>query len=421
MADQTIQPPRESFNLSMLLYDQRYRGLTIQVVVLILFLAGFFWLLNNAATNLAALGKPIRFDFLDDAAGYSIEPRLIEYETTDSHGRAALLGILNTFLVAFMGCVTATIIGVVGGVLRLSKNWLVSRLMTLYVEIFRNVPVLLWILVCMFTFTATFPQPREFRGENATATMNLWESVAVTNRGIYLPEPLFSRPLGDIDVGVFKISIELLVLLALLVGGIFFARWNRARADQIQAETGERPVTLWMNLAAIVIPPVLALIALGFYLGFPELTETGIPKFNGGINMNASLIALWLGLSIYTGTYIVEAVRSGIEAVSKGQSEAAAALGIRPNRAMSLVVLPQALRVIIPQLTSQYLNLTKNSSLAIAIGYMDLVATLGGTTINQTGREMEGILMTMGIYLAISLTISFCMNRFENRVKLVER
>jgi len=418
MADQTIQPPRESFNFSMLLYDQRYRGLTIQVIVLILFLAGFFWLLNNAATNLAALGKPIRFDFLDDAAGYSIEPRLIEYETTDSHGRAALLGILNTFLVAFMGCVTATIIGVVGGVLRLSKNWLVSRLMTLYVEIFRNVPVLLWILVCMFTFTATFPQPREFRGETPTATMNLWDSVAVTNRGVYLPEPLFSRPLGDIDIGIFKISIELLVLLAVLGGGIFFARWNNARASRIQAATGERPTTIWMNVGAIVVPPLAVLIALGLYLGKPELAGF---NFKGGINMNASLIALWLGLSIYTGTYIVEAVRSGIEAVNKGQSEAAAALGIRPNRAMSLVVLPQALRVIIPQLTSQYLNLTKNSSLAIAIGYMDLVATLGGTTINQTGREMEGILMTMAIYLAISLTISFVMNRFENRVKLVER
>ncbi|MDA8585904.1 ABC transporter permease subunit [Rhodobacteraceae bacterium] len=418
MADQTIQPPRESFNLSMLLYDQRYRGLTIQVVVLILVLSGFFWLANNAATNLAAIGKPIRFDFMDDTAGYDISQHLIEYNSTDSHGRATLVGLMNTLLVAFMGCVTATIIGVVGGVLRLSNNWLVSRLMTLYVEIFRNVPVLLWILVCMFTFTALAPQPREFRGENPEATMKMWDSVAVTNRGIYLPEPLFSRPLGDIDIGVFKISIELLVLLGLLAGGILFARWNAARANKIQAETGERPTTIWMAVAAIVIPPIVVLIALGFHVGKPELTGF---NFQGGINMSAPLIALWLGLSLYTGTYIVEAVRSGIESVNKGQAEAASALGIRPGRTMKLVVLPQALRVILPQLTSQYLNLTKNSSLAIAIGYMDLVATLGGITLNQTGREMETILMTMGIYLTISLLISFSMTRFENRVKLVER
>ncbi len=402
----------------MLLYDQRYRALTIQVIVLMAVLSGVFWLASNASTNLAALGKPIRFDFLDDTASYDINQRLIEYSSTDSHGRATLVGLLNTLLVAFMGCVTATIIGVVGGVLRLSNNWLVARLMTLYVEIFRNIPVLLWILVCMFTFTALAPQPREFRGENPEATMNLWDSVAITNRGIYVPEPLFNRPLGDIDIGIFKISIELLALMAVLFGGILFSRWNTARANKVQADTGERPSTLLMNAGAIIVPPILLLIALGFYVGKPELAGF---NFKGGINMNASLIALWLGLSLYTGTYIVEAVRSGIQAVSKGQSEAAAALGIRSGRTMSLVILPQALRVIIPQLTSQYLNLTKNSSLAIAIGYMDLVSTLGGITLNQTGREMETILMTMAIYLTISLSISFGMTRFEKRVKLVER
>ena len=418
MADQTIQPPRETFRLSMLLYDQRYRSLTIQVIVLIAFLSGFFWLANNAATNLAALGKPIEFDFLSDTASYDINQRLIEYESTDSHGRATLVGLLNTLLVAFMGCVTATFIGVVGGVLRLSNNWLVSRLMTLYVEIFRNVPVLLWILVCMFTFTALAPQPRAFRGEDPEATMKLWDSVAITNRGVYIPEPLFSRPLGDIDIGIFKISIELMVLLGLLLGGVLFARWNTARANRVQAETGERPSTLWLNASAIIVPPILALIAMGFHVGKPELAGF---NFQGGINMNASLIALWLGLSLYTGTYIVEAVRSGIEAVSKGQTEAAFALGIKPNRTMSLVILPQALRVIIPQLISQYLNLTKNSSLAIAIGYMDLVSTLGGITLNQTGREMESVLLLMAIYLTISLLISSVMNWYNNRVKLVER
>ena len=364
------------------------------------------------------MGKPIRFDFLGSTASYDINQRLIEYKSTDSHGRATLVGLLNTLLVAFMGCVTATIIGVVGGVLRLSKNWLVSRLMTLYVEIFRNIPVLLWILVCMFTFTALAPQPRAFRGENPEATMKLWDSVAITNRGIYIPEPLFSRPLGDIDIGIFKISLELLALLALLTGGIIFARWNNARANKIQADTGERPSTGLANAGAIIVPPLVLLVVLGFYVGKPELAGF---NFKGGINMNASLIALWLGLSLYTGTYIVEAVRSGIEAVSKGQSEASAALGIRPGLTMSLVILPQAMRVIIPQLISQYLNLTKNSSLAIAIGYMDLVSTLGGITLNQTGREMESVLFLMAIYLTISLLISSVMNWYNNRVKLVER
>ena len=411
-------PPRESFRLSMLLYDQRYRSLTIQIVVLILVLLGFFWLANNARINLAALGKPIRFDFLSDTASYDINQRLIEYQSTDSHGRATLVGLLNTLLVAFMGCITATIIGVVGGVLRLSNNWLVSRLMTLYVEVFRNIPVLLWILVCMFTFTALAPHPRSFRGENAESSMLFWDSVAITNRGVYIPEPLFSRPLGDIDIGIFKISIELLLLLALLVGGILFARWNTARADQVQADTGTRPTTVWMNAAAIVVPPLVLLIALGFYVGKPELTGF---NFSGGINMNAPLIGLWLGLSLYTGTYIVEAVRSGIEAVNKGQSEAAFALGIKPTQTMSLVILPQAMRVIIPQLISQYLTLTKNSSLAVAVGYMDLVPTLGGITINQTGREMEAILFLMAIYLTISLSISGVMNWYNSRVKLVER
>lgn len=402
----------------MLIYDSRYRSITIQIIVLLLFLLGFFWLANNAVSNLAALGKPIRFNFLFDTAGYDINQVLVEYTAQSNHLRATFVGLLNTLLVAFMGCLTATLIGVIGGVLRLSNNWLVSRLMALYVEIFRNVPVLLWIFVCMFTFTAIAPHPRTFRGEDAESSMLLWDSIAITNRGAYVPEPLFSRPLGNIDLGIFNVSIEFLVLLAVLIGGIAIARWNTARANRIQAATGNRPNTGWVNAAAIVLPSIIVLIALGFHLGKPELQGF---NFQGGVNMSAQLIALWLGLSLYTGTYIVEAVRSGIQAVSKGQFEAASALGLRPGRTMSLVILPQALRVIIPQLISQYLNLTKNSSLAIAVGYMDLVSTLGGITLNQTGREMEAILLLMAIYLTISLLISLVMNWYNNRVKLVER
>ena len=293
MSDNTA-PPKEPFKLSMLLYDSRYRGITIQVFVLFLVLSAIFWLANNAATNLAALGKPLRFNFLGETASYDINQRLIEYSSTDSHGRAVLVGLLNTLLVAFMGCVAATVLGVIGGVLRLSSNWLVSRLVAVYVEIFRNIPVLLWIFVCMFTLTAIAPQPRAFRGDNATASMLLNDSVAVTNRGIYIPEPLFSRPLGDINLGIFNVSIELLVLLAVLIGGIMAGRWNNTRANQIQVETGDRPNTSLMNTAFIVVPILVVLIALGFHLGKPELRGF---NFQGGINMSAPLIGLWLGLT----------------------------------------------------------------------------------------------------------------------------
>jgi general L-amino acid transport system permease protein len=402
----------------MLIYDARYRAMTIQITVLILFLLGFFWLANNAAQNLADLGKPIRFGFLSDTAGYDINQKLVEYTSQSSHLRATFVGLLNTLLVAFLGCTAATILGVIGGVLRLSKNWLISGLITLYVEIFRNVPVLLWIYVCMFSFTAIAPHPRSYRGENAESSMLFGESVAFTNRGIYIPEPLFSRPLGDINLGIFDVSLELIAICVVATLGLFCVSKNNKRATRVQALTGRRPTTIWANIALIIVPVVLVLIATGFYLGKPELSGF---NFKGGINMSASLIGLWLGLTLYTTTYIIEAVRSGIQAVNKGQSEAAFALGMRPGKTMNLVVLPQAMRIIIPQLISQYLNLTKNSSLAVAIGYMDLVSTLGGITLNQTGREMETILLLMAIYLTISLLISALMNWYNDRVKLVER
>ena len=413
-----MAPPSESFRLSMLIYDSRYRSLTVQPVVLLLFLLGFFWLANNAVQNLAELGKPIRFNFLGETAGYDINQRLIEYSSTSSHGRATLVGLLNTLLVAFMGCVTATLIGLVGGVLRLSNNWLISRIVMVYVEVFRNVPVLLWIIASMLTIAATMPQPRAFRGDNPEASMYLWDSVAFTNRGFYIPKPVFDRSLGSLDLGFMSLNLTFLVLAGVVIAGIFFARWNNARAKQIQIDTGNRPSTGWVNLAAIIGPFLVLLVVLGFGVEKPELAGF---NFKGGIQMQAPLIGVWLGLSLYTGTYIVEIVRSGILAVSKGQSEAAAALGIRPNLIMTLVILPQALRVIIPQLISQYLNLTKNSSLGVAVGYMELVATLGGITLNQSGREMETILLLMAIYLTISLSISGVMNWYNNRVKLVER
>ncbi|WP_068118576.1 amino acid ABC transporter permease [Tropicimonas marinistellae] len=433
-------PPKESFKLGMLIYDTRYRSITIQIVALIGFLILAGWLINNTVHNLAVLGKPIDFGFLNDPAGYDINQRLIDYNSQNSHWRAAFVGLLNTLLVALLGCITATIVGVVVGVLRLSNNWLIARLMTIYVEIFRNVPVLLWIVFTMAILIETLPAPRDFRGENPEASMMLFDSVALTNRGVYIPEPLFSRGLGDLPIlpdrasdacavpedggpvsdacGVFQVSLDMLLILAVLGAGLYVSGLIRKRADRIQNETGDRPTTWHYRLGVVAIPLLIVLVLLGFHVGLPALKGF---NFQGGIHLRNSLIALWLALSLYTAAFIAEIVRAGILAISKGQTEAAAALGLRPNRIMSMVILPQALRVIIPPLISQYLNLTKNSSLAIAVGYMDLTGTLMGITLNQTGRELETVLMGMLVYLSISLSISAAMNLYNQRVKLVER
>ncbi len=416
-------PPREGFKLSMLIYDTRYRSMTIQVVALIGFMLLVGWLVLNTMQNLADLGKEVSFGFLGEPASYDINQRLLEYDSRDTHLRAGLLGLLNTLLVAVLGCITATIIGVIVGVARLSKNWLVARLMTIYVEMFRNVPVLLWIVFIMAILIETLPTPRDFRGEDATASLILNDSVAITNRGFYVPEALFSRGLGDIHLFGessirFDLSLDLIAILVVLGLSIFAIRQIHVSAEKTQNETGIRPTTWYWTLGLLVVPVLILLIALGFHLGKPELKGF---NFVGGTHLRNSLIALWLALSLYTAAFIAENVRAGILAISKGQTEAAGALGLRPNRIMRLVILPQALRVIIPPLISQYLNLTKNSSLAIAVGYMDLTGTLMGITLNQTGRELETLLMGMLVYLVISLSISAVMNWYNNRVALVER
>ncbi|MZR14305.1 ABC transporter permease subunit [Maritimibacter sp. DP07] len=429
------QPEGRSFRLSMLIYDSRYRSATIQIVALIGFLLLIGWLVSNTAQNLATLGKSVGFGFLGEPAGYDINQRLLDYDSRDTHARAGLIGLLNTLLVAVAGCVLATIVGVIVGVLRLSNNWLVARLMTVYVEMFRNVPVLLWIVFSMAILIETLPPPSAFRGDEPSASMLVGDSVALTNRGIYVPEPLFGRVdeegnalswrqgLGDVhlfgDSWIrFDVSLELIVILATLIAGIMVSGLIKTRADRIQNATGLRPTTWYWRAGVIIVPTAIVLWLMGFYLGKPELRGF---NFGGGTHLRNSFIALWLALSLYTAAFIAEIVRGGILAISKGQTEAAAALGIRPRRIMSLVILPQALRVIIPPLISQYLNLTKNSSLAIAVGYMDLTGTLMGITLNQTGRELEAVMMTMLIYLGISLLISAGMNVYNNSVKLKER
>jgi general L-amino acid transport system permease protein len=424
------EPPTESFRLSQLIYDTRYRSITIQVVAAFLILLAIWWLGRNIVHNLEQLGKDFDFGFLTTRAGYDINQRLIEYSNDSTHGRAALVGILNTLLVAFLGCITATVIGVFAGVLRLSKNWIVSKLMTVYVEGFRNIPLLLWILLIFAIMTESMPAPRDFRGDDPAASMYLGDSVAVTNRGIYVPNVMFTRSLGGNEMteaadGVAAAVIpsatglDWLLVLVVLAGGIYASMVIGRRATAQQEATGIRPPgTGWMRLGAIVVPVALVFVALGATLDFPALRGF---NFTGGIHLRNSLIALWFALSLYTGAFIAEIVRAGILAISKGQTEAAYALGLRPGRTMNLVILPQAMRVIIPPLISQFLNLTKNSSLAIAVGYMDVRSTLGGITINQTGRELEGMLLLGLFYLITSLVISGLMNLYNKSVKLKER
>lgn len=388
----------EPFRLSMLIYDKRYRSYTLQIITIALFMLAVGWLVSNVIQNFADRGKTFSFAFLWEPASYDINQRLIEYTSRSPHWLAAVVGILNTLVLAFLGCIAATILGVAIGVMRLSKNWLVSRLMTIYIEGFRNVPVLLWILLASTAFSAILPTPRQ--------APVLAGGFVPTNRGFYVPAPIWESGSGILAI----------IFIASLVGAWLFGRWAKAK----QAATGEILPVFWIRLAIILLPVIVFYFLLGRPVGL-SLPELKGFNFQGGGFVRNSFMALWIALSLYTAAFIAENVRSGIQAISKGQTEASYSLGLPPNRTMNLVILPQALRIIIPPLISQYLNLTKNSSLAIAVGYMDVTGTLGGITLNQTGREMETLLLLMLFYLVISLLISGVMNVYNNSVAIKER
>ncbi|MFI0394682.1 amino acid ABC transporter permease [Paracoccus jiaweipingae] len=417
--EQVSGPATPPFRPSMLIYDQRYRAITIQVVVFVLVMAAGWWLIDNTLRNLAVMGKDFSFDFLFSRAGYDIPQVLIPYSHDDTHLRAAVVGVLNTILVSVLGCIAATFLGIAVGVLRLSNNWLIARLMTIYVEIFRNIPLLLWILVIFAIFTEVMPAPLAFRGDSPSAQMLMFDSVALTNRYTAIPTLAMHNDPGSLNLG-WQISVNLatLAFAGALLAAVLIRRGLHRWAQGVQDRSGERPVIWWMVLAVFALP----LLGLIWYFGlhFERPALKGF-NFTGGINVSNGLVVLWAALTLYTGAFIAEIVRAGILSVSKGQSEAAFALGLGPRRTMNLVILPQALRVIVPPLISQYLNLTKNSSLAIAVGYMDLKGTLGGTTLNQTGRELEAMVLMMAIYLVLSLLISGAMNIYNNSVKLKER
>ena len=396
---------RDKFQFSMLLNDKRYRSYTFQFFALFILICAMAYLGKNLLENLAAAGLNISYSFLGEPAGYDINQRLIEYNSQSTHLRASIVGVLNTLLVAFLGCIAATFFGVIAGILRLSNNWIVAKLMMIYVEIFRNVPVLIWILIIHSVFLAVLPQPKAFRGENPEATM-LWDAFAFTGRGFYIPKPVFNDG-----------SLIVIITFIFSIIGVFAFRYY---ARQKLYSEGKLIETRWTSIAIFFIPTILVYFALGnpIVLEYPELKGF---NFKGGLHLRGSLISLWFALSIYTGAFIAEVVRAGIQSVDKGQSEAAGALGMRPNFVMNLVILPQALRVIVPPLISFYLNITKNSSLALAVGYMDITGTLGGITLNQTGRAIEAVLLLMLFYLTISLTISAIMNVYNRRTMLKER
>ena len=391
-------PPKSSFSLGKLWTDKKSRGVIVQIIAMAIFCAILFYLAGNVVENFQKLGKPFGFDFLSQESNYDINQTLIEYNSQSSHGRAAMVGILNTLLVAVCGIILATILGFILGVLRLSPNWLVSKLAYCYIEFVRNVPVLVQILLVHGILVHSLPHPK--------VAINVADNFFLSNRGFYMPQPIF-QPLFWLVVAAF-------------VFGLIYAFWYKRRARIKQAASGEQSPVFWVMLASIIGLPILAYFVTGFPIDW-QAPEQGKFNLKGGMAIKPEFMALWLALSLYTAAFIAEIVRSGIMAVNKGQSEAALALGLPRKRTMNLVVIPQALRVIIPPLTSQYLNITKNSSLAIAIGYMDIVATIGGISLNQTGREMECMIIVLSLYLFFSLTISMIMNWYNKRIALVER
>lgn len=397
VASDTDSTPQRG-GIMRLWYDSEARQVIIQIFTIAVLFALVFYLVRNAVINLDAIGKSLGFDFLVQPANYDINQSFLEYDSRSSNLKAAIVGLLNTFLVAGLGIFIATIVGFVMGVLRLSKNFLMNRLVYCYVEAMRNVPVLLWILLVHGFIVVNMPGPRQALG--------LGESFFFSNRGINMPSPL-PEPLFWATAITFILGV---------IGAIVFKRY----AKKIQDETGKILPVLYVSFGLIVVLPVIVYFITGAPLNWETPAMQGF-NFQGGYVVKPELIALTLALALYTSAFIAETVRSGILAVNYGQTEAAGALGLRNNRTLQLVVIPQAMRVIVPPLTSQYLNLTKNSSLAIAIGYMDITATLGGITLNQTGREMECMILVMAIYLCISLAVSSFMNWYNNRIKLIER
>lgn len=379
-------------------YDPRVRALFFQIISLaVVFWAGWV-LIDNTLSNMESRGISTGFGFLDETAGFGIIMNLVPYDSTMSYGQTFWVGLTNTLLVSALGIVGATILGFLIGVARLSNNWLVAKISLVYIEVIRNIPLLLQIFFWYFAVLSSLPSPRQ--------SVEVGGALFLNNRGLYLPGPVTQDGFGLVWGAV-------LVAIVAVVGVRMWAK-NRQRA------TGKIFPTVKVSTALLVLLPLMMFFIAGQPLEWDLPALKGF-NFGGGITIIPELGALWIALTLYTASFIAEIVRSGILSVSKGQTEASKALGLPSGLTLRLVVIPQAMRVIIPPLTSQFLNLMKNSSLATAIGYPDLVAVFMGTTLNQTGQAVEVVVITMAVYLTISLLISLFMNLYNRAVVIEER
>ena len=378
--------------------NPRVRSFVYQAAVLIAVIVTVWFFAATAQENLERLNISSGFGFLDNTAGFGIIQTLIPYSEQSSYARAFFVGLLNTLIVAVIGIVFATLLGFLIGVLRLSNNWLIAKLAAAYVEVMRNIPLLLHLFFWYFAVLRPLPGPDE--------SLNPLPGILLNNRGLILPAPVF-------DSGLIAFLAAFVLAIA---GGIALIFWARKR----QRDTGQLFPAWRVFAALVVILPALTWLVAGapFHL---EFAEKGAFDYTGGMRLLPEFVALVLGLTLYTAAFIGEIVRAGILSVGKGQREAAASLGLKEGTTLRLVIIPQALRLIIPPLTSQILNLTKNSSLAVAIAYPDLVAVFAGTVLNQTGQAIEVIAITMAVYLTLSLLTSLAMNWYNARIALKER
>ena len=389
-----IGAPKQKLSFS----DPKVRAWLFQIITIVAVVSLGWYLFNNTQTNLQHRGITSGFDFLERSAGFGIAQHLIDYTESDSYARVFVIGLLNTLLVTVIGVVLATLLGFIIGVARLSPNWMINKLATVYVEVFRNIPPLLQILFWYFAVFLTMPLPRN--------SHNLGDTFFMSARGLNMPAALAADGFWPFvaSVGVAIVAIVLM------------ARWANKRFEA----TGVPFHKFWAGLALFIVIPALCVLIFGVPLHW-EMPRLAGFNFVGGWVLIPELLALTLALTVYTAAFIAEIVRSGIESVSHGQTEAARSLGLRPGPTLRKVIIPQALRVIIPPLTSQYLNLAKNSSLAAGIGYPEMVSLFAGTVLNQTGQAIEVIAITMSVYLAISISISLLMNAYNKRIALTER
>ena len=385
-----------------LIYNNEVRALFIQVATVVIIFSLFYVMIQNLNENIEARGIVSGFTFLEGRSGFDILPFLgsyiVKFSPNSTNLEVFYVAIINTFVCAGVGIILSTILGLLIGIARLSSNYLISRLSNAYIELFRNIPILLQILFWYNIFLNALPHPKK--------SISFLDFIFINNRGFYLPNPI---PQDDF----------LWVFIAFIIGvgsAIYLKRHFKRKQD----ETGKQTNTIGYSLALILIFPIVVFLLLGSPL---QLDYAILGKFNlkGGLAIVPEFVALTLALSVYTATYIAEAIRSGIEAVDKGQKEAAAAIGLTPIQSLKLVVLPQALRVAIPPTINQYLNLTKNSSLAAAIGYPELMSAFGGTVLNQVGQAIEILTMVMLVYLVISLAISILLNYVNKKMAIQGR